>query len=74
MLNPPRVPIFYTLTKIYKPAPVGRPIISESEGPAERKSAFVDRLIQPIAQKPKDTRDFLNFIESTKLPSLYGRY
>ena len=70
--NPPRIPIFYTLRKIYKPTPVGRPIISGCDGPTERISAFVDRLIQPIAQKQdsylKDTTDFLNFIESTKLP------
>ena len=26
--KPPRIPIFYTLTKIHKPTPVGRPIIS----------------------------------------------
>ena len=25
--NPPRIPIFYTLTKIHKPTPVERPII-----------------------------------------------
>ena len=41
-------------------------------GPKERISAFVDRLIQPITQKQdsylKDTTDFLNFIDSTKLP------
>ena len=24
--NPPRIPVFYTLTKIHKPNPVGRPI------------------------------------------------
>ena len=70
--NPPRIPIFYTLTKIHKPTPYGRPIISGCDGPTERISAFVDRLIQPIAQKQdsylKDTTDFLNFIESTKLP------
>ena len=51
---------------------VRRPIISGCDGPTERISAFVDRLIQPIAQKQdsylKDTTDFLNFIESTKLP------
>ena len=62
--NPPSIPIFYTLTKIHKPTPVCRTIISGCDGPTERISAFVDRLIQPIAQK----RDFLNFIESTKLP------
>ena len=26
MPNPPRIPVFYTLTKIHKPTPVGRPI------------------------------------------------
>ena len=72
MLYPPRIPVFYTLTKIHKPTPVGRPIISGCDGPTERISAFVDHLIQPIAQKQasylKDTTDFLNFIEKTKLP------
>ena len=70
--DPPRIPVFYTLTKIHKPTPVGRPIISGCDGPTERISAFVDHLIQPIAQKQasylKDTTDFLNFIETTKLP------
>ena len=70
--NPPRIPSFYTFTKIHKKTPVGRPIISGCDGPTERISAFVDRLIQPIAQKQdsylKDMTDFLNFIESTKLP------
>ena len=34
--NPPRIPIIYTLTKILKPKPVGRPIISGCDGPIER--------------------------------------
>ena len=51
MLNPPRIPVFYTLTKIHKSTPVGRPIISGCDGPTELLSSFVDRLIQPIAQK-----------------------
>ena len=34
----PRTPTFYTLTKIHKPLPVGRPIISGCEGPTERLS------------------------------------
>ena len=51
--NPPRIPVFYTLTKIHKPTPVGRPIISGCDGPTERLSLFVDRLLQPIAQKTK---------------------
>ena len=70
--DPPRIPVFYILKKIHKPTPVGRPIISGCDGPTERISAFVDHLIQPIAQKQasylKDTTDFLNFIEKTKLP------
>jgi len=70
--DPPRIPVFYTVTKIHKPTPVGRPIISECDGPTEKISAFVNHFIQPIAQKQvsclKDTPDFLNFIEKTKLP------
>ena len=70
--DPPRKPVFYTLTKIHKPTPVGRPIIEGCDGPTERVSALVDHLIQPIAQKQasylKDTTDFLNFLEKTKLP------
>ena len=69
--DPPRIPIFYTLTKIHKPNPVGRPIISGCEGPTERLSFFVDKLLQPIAQKQKsylkDATDFVNFIEKTKV-------
>ena len=26
--NPPRIPVFYSLTKILKPTPVGRPIVA----------------------------------------------
>ena len=69
--NPPRIPIFYTLTKIHKPNPVGRPIISGCESPTERLSFFVYKLLQPIAQQQrsylKDTTDFINFIEKTKV-------
>ena len=70
--DPPQIPVFYTLTKIHKPTPVGRPIISGCSGPTERISAFVDHLIQPIAQLQasylKDTTDFINFIERIKVP------
>ena len=32
--NPPRVPVFHTLTKIHKPTPVGRPVLwQEMTGP-----------------------------------------
>ena len=70
--NPPRIPEFYTLTKIHKTIPVGRPIVSGSGGPTERISSFVDSRLQPIAQKQesyiKDTTHFINFIENTPLP------
>ena len=70
--DPPRIPVFYTLTKIHKPTPVGRPIIPGCSGPTELISAFVDHLIQPIAQLQasylKDTTDFINFIQRIKLP------
>ena len=59
--DPPQIPVFYTLTKIHKPTPVGRPIISGCSGPTERISAFVDHFIQPTAQLEasylKDTTD-----------------
>ena len=68
---PPRILVFYTLIKIHKPTPVGRPIISGCYGPTERISAFVDHLIQPIAQLQasylKDTTDFINLIERIKM-------
>ena len=70
--NPPRIPVFYTLTKIHKPKPVGRPIISGCEGPTERISSFVDSLLQPLAKVQKsylkDTTELINFIEMTKVP------
>ena len=62
--TPPRIPIFYTLTKIYKPTPVGRPIISVCDGPTEKLSCFVDKILQPIAQQQesylRDTTDFIS--------------
>ncbi|CAH3042496.1 unnamed protein product [Porites lobata] len=70
--NPPRIPVFYTLTKIHKPTPVGRPIVAGNDGPTERISSFVDSLLQPIAKSQKsylkDTTDFINFIERRNLP------
>ena len=69
--NPPRIPVFYTLTKIHKPTLTGRPIISGCEGPTERISSFIDHILQPIAKAQKsylkDTTDFINFIERTKV-------
>ena len=69
--NPPRIPEFYTLTKIHKPTITGRPIISGCDGPTERISSFVDTLLQPILKSQesylKDTTDFINFIERTSV-------
>ena len=67
--TPPRISTFYTLTKIHKPKPLRRPIISGCNGPTERISSFVDHLLQPIAMRQKsyikDTTDFINFFEQT---------
>ena len=52
-LKQPRIPEFYTLTKIHKKTPVGRPIVSGSSGPTDRISSFVDTLLQPIVIKKK---------------------
>ena len=69
--NPPRIPEFYTLTKIHKPTITGRPIISGCDGPTEKISSFVDTLLQPISKSQesylKDTTDFINFIERTSV-------
>ena len=77
--NPPRIPEFYTLRKIHKPTLVGRPIISGCDGPTERISCFVDRLIQPIAQQQesylKDSKDFIKHKTAKEhYPCLNGRY
>ena len=37
---PPRIPEFYTLTKIHKPTLTGRPIISGCDGPTEKNIIF----------------------------------
>jgi len=34
--DPPQIPMFHTLTKIHKPTPVGRPIISGCDDPKWR--------------------------------------
>ena len=44
--NPPRIPVFYTLTKIHKST-------WETSGPTEKLSAFVSILLQPLAQQQK---------------------
>ena len=54
--NPPRIPEFYTLTKIRRPVPGGRPIVCGSGGPTEHMSSFVDSLLQSIAKKQDSFR------------------
>ena len=71
-LKQPRIPEFYTLTKIHKKTPVSRPIVFGSSGPTERTSRLVDSVLQSIAIEQesyiKDTTDFINFIENTQIP------
>jgi len=47
--NPPQIAVFYTLTKIHKPTWE----TSGVSGPTEKLSAFVVRLLQPLAQQQK---------------------
>ena len=72
-LKQPRISEFYTLTKIHKKTQVSRPIVSDSSGPTECISSFVDSLLQSIAIEQesylKDTTNFINFIENcTQIP------
>ena len=57
----------------HKPTPVGRPIVSRCDGPTEKLSSFVDKLLKPIKQQQKsylkDTTDFINYIQNTKVPA-----
>ena len=65
--NPHRILVFYTLTKIHKPTPVGRPIVAGNDRPTERISSFVDSLLQPIPKSQKSyLRTQLTFLTSWK--------
>ena len=59
----PRTPVFYMLPKIHKKDNSGRPIVSQTNGPTEKISQFLDHFLKPIAAKTdsylKDTSDFL---------------
>ena len=68
--NPPQIPEFYTLTKIHKNIPVGRPIVSGNGSQTERISSFVDSLLQPIAQKQESYIKTLPTL-STSLKTLH---
>lgn len=68
----------YLLPKVHKMRendktfPKGRPIISQIGSPTERISHYVDYFLLPIVQSQKtyikDTKDFINKIESIKPP------
>ncbi len=70
--NPARTQELYFLTKIHKTPHAERLIVSGCNGPTENISAYMDHWLQPIAQSLpsyiKDSKEFINFIESTPLP------
>ena len=74
LLPPPmvRTQEMYFLKKIHKNPPSARPIVSGCSGPTERISAYLDHWLQPLAKSLpsyiKDTKEFIKYIESTKLP------
>ena len=74
LLPPPmvRTQEMYFLKKIHKNPPTAIPIVSGCDGPTERISAYVDNWLQPLAKSLpsyiKDTKEFIKYIESTKLP------
>ena len=74
-LQPPpmvRTQEMYFLKKIHKSLPSARPIVSGCSGPTERISVYLDHWLQPLAKSlpsyVKDTKEFIKYIESTKLP------
>ena len=74
LLPPPmvRTQEMYFLKKIHKNPPTARPIVSGCDGPTENISAYLDHWLQPLAKSLpsyiKDTKEFIKYIESTKLP------
>lgn len=69
----PRTQKFYMLRKMHKDPKKLRPIVSGCNGPTERISSFIDTLLQPAMKDTpsyiKDSKQFINFIESTPLPA-----
>ena len=71
--NPPRIPEFYTLTKIHKPTLVGRPILL-SQAAVGLKNEYQHLFAHYFSLFPyhkrllrRDTTDFINLIEKTKV-------
>ena len=69
----PRTQKFYMLRKMYKDPKKLRPMVSGCNGATERISSFTDTLLQPVMKDTpsyiKDSKQFINFIESTPLPA-----
>jgi hypothetical protein len=67
IIRKPRTPIFYMLPKIHKANTPGRPIVSNTYGPTEPISKYLDSLLRTkvIHTKSyiKDTTDFLQKIQ-----------
>ena len=62
----------YFQKKTHKNPPSVRPIVSGCNGPTEKISAYLDHWLQPLAKSLpsyiKDTKEFVKYIKSTKLP------
>lgn len=67
----PRTSSFYMLPKIHKINNPGRPIVNSIGSITEKISAYVDEMIQPLAQEVtsyiKDTTHFLNVLNTIQL-------
>ena len=71
--SPPRIPIFYTLTKIHKPKPVGRPIISGCEAQQrEYHHLWIDCSSQLLKRKDPTSRILQTLLTLWKEPK-YAR-
>lgn len=63
-----RTLIFYMLPKIHKVNNPGRPVISSVNSHTEKISAYVDKLLRPIAERlPSYIRDMTDFIQRIKV-------
>ena len=68
--NPPRIPEFYTLTKIHKPI-TGRPIISGCDGPTEGINSFNNNNNNNIIYMALHTKVLKHFtMEETRIIKL----
>jgi hypothetical protein len=75
------LPSIYLLIKVHKPSGLcGRPIVPSTNWMTTPASVLVDRLLQDILQKAhipwliRDTKSFVNELESLKMSSTTGRF